>query len=277
MQYLRISRRGFLSSAAAALVGPLWADSEVSDAPLGVPMRQEPLNFPFEALEPFMKASMLRQHFEEHHARYVSDLRNTLDAEGMTVGNVVSLMPGMDQVVQPQRSDSRMPLGQLVSQGRSFQPPQTLSQSSVQMIRSAGGGHINHTAFWRFLCPAGAGPTGPQSAVARAIQEDFGSVKSFRHVFKEAAMQHTEPGWAWLVHRQDGCLVVTTTSNEDNPMMKSHIPWHESGRPILALDLWEHSYYEQYQDDREQYIDAWWKVVNWDFVSRAYTIVRGKA
>ncbi len=246
------------------------------NTPLGVPLRQEPLGFAFEALEPFMKASTLRRHYEDYHAGLQHELQATLEAEEMTVGNVVSLMPGMNHVILPQRSDSRMPLGTLASQGLSSQPAQTFSKESVKVIRRAGGGHINHTIFWRFLCPSESGPSGPQGQTARAIQEDFGSVKAFRQVFKEAAMAHKGPGWAWLNYRQDGCLVVTTTKNEDNPLMKDHIPWQETGRPILALDLWEHSYSEQYLEDREQYIDAWWKIVDWQFVSRAYGIVTGK-
>ncbi|WP_346334146.1 superoxide dismutase [Prosthecobacter sp. SYSU 5D2] len=220
---------------------------------------------------------MLRRHYEEHHASLLLDLQNTLAAEGMTVGNVVSLMPGMDRVILPQRTDSRMPLGRLASLGQSFQPPQTASNRTVQSIRRAGGGHINHTAFWRFLCPPGKGPKSPNGRVSRAIQEDFGSERMFRQVFKEVAMNRNGSGWAWLTYRQDGCLIASSTSNEDNPLMKDHVPWQNSGRPILALDLWEHSYYEQFKDDREQYIDAWWKLVNWKFVDRAYGIVTAKA
>jgi Fe-Mn family superoxide dismutase len=277
MQHLPISRRGFICTTATALTGALLGSTEYPAAPLGVPLWQEPLNFPFTALEPYLSAATLRRHYKEHHAELLRDLQETLLAEDMTVGNVTSLMPDMHNVIQPQRTDSLMPLGKLASLGLSSQPPQTLSAQSVETIRRSGGAHINHTAFWRFLCPPDAGPKGPQGRVARAIQEDFGSVKTFRQVFKEVAMSRNGSGWAWLVYRPDGCLVATTTANEDNPLMKGHLSWLETGRPILALDLWEHSYYEQYQEDREQYIDAWWKVVNWNFVSRAYSIVTGKA
>ena len=277
MHSLGMTRRGFISSAAAALTGSVLAGDSYPATPMGVPLRQEPLKFSFEALEPCMNAAMLRRHYEEHHAGYVRDLRATLEAEEMVVGNVTSLMAGMASVVQRQRSNSRMPLGRLASQGLSFQAPQTLTSESAQCIRRAGGGHINHTAFWRFLCPPGSGPKGPHGRVSRAIAEDFGSERVFRQVFKAAAMDRDSSGWAWLVYRPDGCLIVSTTADEDNPMMKEHIPWQNSGRPILALDLWEHSYYDQYKDDREQYIDAWWKLVNWNFVGRAYSIVTGKA
>lgn len=248
----------------------------LNPVPLGIPLRQEPLNFDYHELEPFMNARVLQQHYEVHHADYLKELQDTLASEEIVVGNVLSLMPGMHELLQPPQSNSRMPIWTLASQGRSFQPLQTLSPKTVEIIRRAGGAHVNHTAFWRFLSPPNSGPTGPQGRVSRAIQEDFGSIKAFRELFKELAMKRTGSGWAWLVYRPDGCLVVTTTPNEDNPMMKEHIPWYESGRAVLALDLWEHSYCDQYHEDREQYIDAWWKVVNWNFVSRAYGIVSGK-
>lgn len=278
MQYIASSRRAFITAAASAFAGSLIADGiPPAPQPRGIPLHQERLPFAFEALEPFMSAQTLRRHYEEHHAAYLQELQGTLEAEEMMVGSVLSLMPGMERMLQPPKSDSRMPLGRLVSQGLSFQEPQTLSQESILSIRRAGGGHINHTLFWRFLCPPGSGPSGPQGRAARAIQEDFGSIKAFRQIFKEAAMNHHGSGWAWLVYRPDGCLVVSTTANEDNPFMKDHVPWQEAGRPILLVDLWEHSYYEQYREDREQYIDAWWKVVNWEYVTRAYGVVTGKA
>lgn len=242
---------------------------------LGVPVHQENLAYPFESLEPWLNGAMLKRHYEEHHAAYVKELQTLVQNEGLEVGNVVSLMPGMDRLVQPARNDSRIPLGRLASQGLSFEPPRKFSPETVQKIRQAGGGHVNHTAFWRYLAPAGSGPKGPQEETARAIQDDFGSIKAFRQAFKEAALSRTGSGWAWLVYRPDKCLVVSSTPNEDNPLMKDHVAWEKSGRPILCLDLWEHAYAEQFGEDREQYIDAWWKVVNWDFVGRAYRIVSG--
>lgn len=276
MQSQPISRRAFLTSLAATLAASQLGAAQSPIASLGVPVSQEPLTFPLAALEPFMKAETLRRHYYEVHAAYAKELRAVLEAEEMMVGNVVSLMPGMERMVTLPKADSRMPLGRLVSIGVSAPGLQRLSPEASQRIRQAGGGHVNHTAFWRFLSPPGSGPSGPGGPTARAIQEDFGSVKAFREVFKEKAMNHEGTGWAWLVYRPDGCLVATTTCNEDNPLMKDHIPWQNAGRIVLALDLWEHSYYDQYKHDREAYIDAWWKVVNWRFVNRAYSLVTGK-
>lgn len=241
--------------------------------PMGVPLRLEPLPFPFAALEPCFSGESLRRHYMEHHQAYLDELKATLEHRHMTVGNVTTLMPGMEKLVLPSKADSKLPIGRLVRLGAAQPLSSSVPADMARVIRRAGGGHVNHTAFWRFLCPPGTGPKGPQTRVARAIREDFGSISTFREVFKERAMALSGSGWAWLVYRQDGSLVATTTSNEDNPLMKEHIPWHQAGRPILALDLWEHSYIERHGSDRESYIDSWWKVVNWAFVERAYEIV----
>ncbi|HRK15489.1 MAG TPA: superoxide dismutase [Prosthecobacter sp.] len=203
----------------------------------------------------------------------MSKLKETLDAQSISVGNVAALMSNIEGIIRPSNSRSVLPLGRLISLGMSGSSDHVLPPKTVRVIRQSGGGHVNHTAFWRFLGPHGSGPSGPQGDSARAIREHFGSVRNFRRFFKEVAMSHVGSGWAWLVFRQDKALVVTTTFNEDNPLMKDIIPWHQAGRPILALDLWEHSYYDAHGDDRESYVDSWWKVVNWTFVERAYQIV----
>jgi superoxide dismutase, Fe-Mn family len=267
-----VSRRTFLASAAASLAATA-AGAKNTPPRQGVPLRLEPLPFGFEALQPCFSPVSLRRHYEIHHAGQLHELSQSLGEQRLEVASVVSLMPGMDRLARPSRQVSSLPLGRLVSQGVSHQPPEPLSPQVVRVIRQAGGGHVNHTVFWRCLCPPGSGPSGPRTELARAIRDDFGSVRTFRRVFKEAAMAHEGSGWAWLVYRQDRSLVVSTTANEDNPLMKDHVPWHQAGRPILALDLWEHSYYETHGNDRERYIDSWWNVLNWNFVERAYQIV----
>ncbi len=267
-----VSRRGFLASAVASLAATA-AGAKTTPPRQGVPLRLEPLPYDFGALQPCFSAASLRRHYEVHHAEQLRELSQSLDEQRMEVASVVSLMPGMDRLAQPSRQVSSLPLGRLVSRGVSHQPPEPLSPKAVRVIRQAGGGHVNHTIFWRSLCPPGSGPSGPRAELARAIREDFGSVTTFRRVFKEVAMAHEGSGWAWLVYRQDRSLVVSTTANEDNPLMKDHVPWHRAGRPILALDLWEHSYYDTHGADRERYIDTWWDVVHWNYVDRAYQIV----
>ena len=108
-----------------------------------------------------------------------------------------------------------------------------------------------------------------------AIEHEFGTINDFKAAFTEAALNHSGSGWAWLVYRPDGRLVITTTSNEDNPLMKEFVDWREYGRFILLLDLWEHSYCLKYKNNRKKYIEAWWNVVNWSFVSKAHAVVSG--
>lgn len=267
-----VSRRGFLTSTVASLAATA-VGAKNTPVRQGVPLRQEPLPFDFGALQPCFSAASLRRHYETHHAGQLQELSQSLNEQRMEVASVVSLMPGMDRLARPSRQVSSLPLGRLVSLGVSHQPPEPLPPQVVRVIRQAGGGHVNHTVFWRCLCPPGTGPSGPRAELARALREDFGSVSAFRRVFKEVAMAHVGSGWAWLVYREDRSLVVSTTANEDNPLMKDHVSWHQAGRPILALDLWEHSYCETHGGDRERYIDTWWDVVNWNFVDRAYQIV----
>ena len=109
--------------------------------------------------------------------------------------------------------------------------------------------------------------------MAEVLERDFGSVENFKQTFTEAALKHDGEGWAWLVYRPDGKLVVTTTWNDDNPLMKEFVPEEDYGRAILCLDVWGHAYSPKYVNDRAAYIAAWWKVVNWSFMSRAYDIV----
>lgn len=272
-----VSRRGFLVAAAASVAASTAGAQSLaprrSNPPRrGIPSYQEPLPFPFEALQPCFSADSLRRHYA-HHGEQVRELKQSLEEQNITVASITPLMRGMDRLVQPSPSGSNLPLGRLAARGLSNHPPEPLSPKSVRVIRQAGGGHVNHTIFWRSLCPPGSGPSGPRGDLARAIRDDFGSVATFRRVFKEAALAHEGSGWAWLVYRQDRSLVVSTTANEDNPLMKNHVSWHRAGLPILALDLWEHSYYDTHRGDRERYIDTWWQVLNWNFVEHAYQVV----
>lgn len=237
-------------------------------APLGIPLRQEPLAFDFAALEPYLDADTLRLHYEVHHREIVDALNTTLQEVNLSVGNVAALMPNIRSLILPPN-----PRKTVVRMGG---PPEMLSAEMQQKIRTYGGAHINHTTFWRFLAPPGSGPAGPEGRVAEAIVRDFGSVQEFKAAFTEAALRRFGSGWAFVVYGPDGRLVITTTKNEDNPMMKDFVKPAHHGRFILCLDLWEHSYYLKYRGDRQKYIDAWWNVVNWKFVSRAYSIVTSK-
>lgn len=260
-----MNRRTFLTAGSAALAGAAWSAEEEVQAPLGIPLRQEPLAFDFDALEPYIDATALKLHHGVHHVESLARLKETLAELRLTVGNMAALMGNMKNIVLPPD-----PMQKVVRMGG---PPQRPSPEAQQKLRMYGGGHVNHTAFWRFLAPKGSGPQGPEGKAAAAITREFGSLEEFKRLFTAAALKHFGSGWAWLVYRPDGRLVITTTRNEDNPMMREILRPEHCGRPILCLDLWEHSYYTKYQNDRKAYIEAWWNVVNWGFVSKAYGIV----
>ena len=264
-----LTRRAFIANGCAAVAGALAAAEQEAVAPLGIPMRQEPLAFDFDALEPYLDAATLRLHYSTHHSEILDNLNETLNEVNLSVGNVSALMPNLRNFVVP--SDPRRTVVRMGG------PPQTLSAEMQKSIRMYGGAHINHTAFWRFLTPPGKGPAGPEGRVAEAIVRDFGGINEFKAAFTEASLKHVGSGWAFLVYRPDGRLIVTTLKNEDNPLMNDFVRPEQQGRFILCLDLWEHSYYLKYRNERKKYVEAWWNVVNWKAVSRAYAVVTSKA
>lgn len=259
-----ISRRQFLLTSSAAMAGLSMAQEHATVAPIGVPLKLEPLPFEFDALEPYLDAATLKLHHDNHHAEVLRHLQCILDRSNLQVGSVTSLMPMIRSVVLP--CDPRR---RVVKMGG---PPETLSAQDQKALRLYGGAHVNHTAFWRFLTPPGTGPKGPEGRVAAAIAREFGSVDEFKSAFAAAAVNHFGSGWAFLVCQPDGKLVITTLKGEDNPLMTEFVKPAHQGRFILCLDLWEHAYYARYQNDRKKYIDAWWNVVNWNFVARGYAL-----
>ncbi len=135
-------------------------------------------------------------------------------------------------------------------------------------LRNHGGGHWNHTFFWETLAPA-AQSGAPSEKLSAAIVSAFGSMDAFKKAFGEAATKRFGSGWAWLI-LQDGKLKITSTPNQDNPLMKGIVPDADLGKPILGLDVWEHAYYLHYQNRRADFITAWWNVVNWAEVSKRF-------
>jgi Fe-Mn family superoxide dismutase len=130
-------------------------------------------------------------------------------------------------------------------------------------IRNHGGGHYNHSMFWQLMKPNGGGQ--PTGMVNEAINAAFGSFDAFKTKFADAGKGRFGSGWAWLVRGTDGKLTITSTANQDNPLMDIA---EVKGTPIMCLDVWEHAYYLKYQNKRPDYINAWWNVVNWDEVAR---------
>jgi Fe-Mn family superoxide dismutase len=134
-------------------------------------------------------------------------------------------------------------------------------------VRNNGGGHWNHSLFWRLMSPNGGGK--PEGDLAEAIEREFGSFEQFRSQFSQAAIGRFGSGWAWLIKTQQG-LEITDTPNQDNPLMDVAA---KQGTPLLAIDVWEHAYYLRYQNRRPDYVEAWWDVVDWDEVAKRFQAV----
>ncbi len=197
---------------------------------------QRPLPYAFATLEPVIDAMTMEIHYMKHAAAYANNLADAVKAEG----------------VDTEKEQLRWLLGKI-------------SKYSAKM-RNNGGGHYNHEFFWKSM-QAPVEDNTPQSAITKFIIRDFGSFDAFKIQFTDAGKNRFGSGWAWLVKSADGKLVVGSTPNQDNPLMDIS---DLKGIPLLGLDVWEHSYYLKYQNRRPDYINAWWKTVNWKIVQQRY-------
>jgi len=189
-----------------------------------------PLPYAYNALEPHIGEQTMRIHHDKHHAAYVKNVNAALEKHPALQGK------GLDDLVRDLAS---------------------VPEDIRTAVRNNGGGHWNHSLFWQVMGPnAGGAPTGK---VADAITSSFGSFDGLKEQFAKAAMGRFGSGWAWIV-ADGGALSITSTPNQDNPLM-------DGQRAILGLDVWEHAYYLNYQNRRPDYISAWWNVVNWDAVN----------
>jgi len=192
-----------------------------------------PLPYANDALEPHFDAKTMEIHHDRHHQAYVTNLNTAV--EGTEHAN--------------------KSLEELVASAGAISPA----------VRNNGGGHWNHTFFWNILSPNGGGA--PKGGLAAAIDAKFGSFDAFKDEFKKAATGRFGSGWAWLVVTEAGELAVTSTPNQDNPLMDVA---EVKGKPVIGLDVWEHAYYLKYQNKRPDYIDAFWSVVDWDAAEKNY-------
>ncbi len=199
------------------------------------PYTLPPLPYATDALEPLIDRATMEIHHGRHHQGYVDNLNAAL------------------KEVPPEEAAN---LEGLLA---------TVSKRS-EAIRNHGGGHYNHSLFWRLMAPQGTGGA-PDAALVQALTRDFGDLEAFRKKFSEAAARRFGSGWAWLIVTPDKKLAVTSTPNQDNPLMDVVA---ERGVPILALDVWEHAYYLKYQNRRGDYVSNWWNVVNWNEVNRRF-------
>jgi Fe-Mn family superoxide dismutase len=205
-------------------------------APVWADFELPPLPYATNALEPAIDAATMAIHHDRHHAAYVANLNAQIAANPEL--KTISLEDLQTQI-------SRYPIA----------------------VRNNGGGHWNHSQFWSVMAPQGRGGQ-PSQALLAAINSGFGSMEAMQRQFNQAAAARFGSGWAWLMRRPDGSLAITSTANQDNPLMD--IPGIEQGTPLLGLDVWEHAYYLKYQNRRPDYIEAWWPLVNWNEVNRRF-------
>jgi superoxide dismutase, Fe-Mn family len=203
---------------------------QVSEGSIQLP----PLPYAYEALEPTIDAATMRLHHDKHHKTYIDKLNQVMQKSPALQGKSVEAL---------------------------LQDLNSVPENSRAMVRNYGGGHLNHTMFWQIMGPeAGGQPTG---ALAEAINKEFGSFDTFKQQFNQAGGDRFGSGWVWLVQNPQGQLQITTTQNQDNPIM-------DGLYPILGNDVWEHAYYLKYQNRRAEYLTSWWTVVNWRAVERRY-------
>ena len=194
------------------------------------------LPYKFDALEPYFDAKTMEIHYTKHHQTYVDNLNKSL------IGSTAA----------------ELSLTDIIKSVSTYGPA----------VRNNGGGHFNHSLFWTLLTPNN--DTTPAGALLKAIEESFGSIAEFKNQFAAAATTRFGSGWAWLIIADDTKkLTITSTPNQDNPLMDIA---EVKGTPILALDVWEHAYYLNYQNKRADYITAFWNVLNWKVAEQQYLI-----
>ncbi len=193
------------------------------------------LSFELNALEPHIDQKTMEIHHGKHHQAYVNNLNAALEGQAeLQEKNLEELLRNLNDIPEAIRT----------------------------AVRNNGGGHLNHTLFWEVITP-GSGNTTPSGELAEAIDKEFGSFDNFKEAFSQAAATRFGSGWAWLVVNKEGSIEVTSTPNQDNPIMDGKVA-------ILGLDVWEHAYYLNYQNRRPDYISSFYSIINWDVVSQKY-------
>lgn len=191
------------------------------------------LPYSADALEPHIDTMTMEIHHGKHHMAYVTNLNKAIENTDADKMSIEKLM-------------------------------ENISKFSMA-VRNNGGGHYNHSLFWTIMSPHAGGT--PSGKLADAINAAFISFDEFKKKFAEAGMTRFGSGWVWLLKNSDGNLEITSTPNQDNPMMDNA---EIRGYPVLGLDVWEHAYYLKYQNRRADFINAWWNVVNWDAVAKRF-------
>lgn len=241
---MKTTRRKFIATSAkagllTAIGTPLFINKTAAFSPLKMVQEaeenfafvQDPLPYNFEDLEPYIDKQTMEIHYTKHHAAYVKNVNEAIRAEGIVADSDKDFFSSTSRYTAKARNNS--------------------------------GGAWNHNFFWSSMGPAGKAST-PAGKLADALNSGFGSIEKFKEQFTQAAMSRFGSGWAWLVEK-DGKLLIGSSANQDNPLMDLS---DFKGRPLLALDVWEHAYYLKYQNKRNDYVSNWWNVVNWEEVAK---------
>lgn len=199
-----------------------------------MPFELPPLPYAYDALEPHIDKETMTIHHDKHHAAYVTNLNAALEKHPDLAGrSAENLLKSLDSVPEDIRT----------------------------AVRNNGGGHVNHSMFWKLMKPGGGGA--PKGAVADAITKAFGDFESFKKQFNEAGTKQFGSGWVWLVRGNDRGLKIVTTPNQDNPISQGH-------HIVMGNDVWEHAYYLKHQNRRADYLSVWWNVVDWEVVGKRF-------
>jgi superoxide dismutase, Fe-Mn family len=190
------------------------------------------LPYDYDALEPHIDEATMKVHHDKHHQAYVDKANAALEGTEWADKDVEEVLKNLS----------------------------SLPDDKQKPVRNNGGGHYNHSLFWQMMSPDGGGE--PDGDLAAAITDAFGDFEAFQGTFKDAGVNQFGSGWSWLVHDGSG-LAVVSSANQDSPVS-------DGQTPLLGCDVWEHAYYLKYQNKRPDYIDAWWNVVNWDFVAQRF-------
>jgi Fe-Mn family superoxide dismutase len=198
------------------------------------------LGYALNALEPHIDALTMEIHHGRHHQAYITNLNTAIAGKAdLEAKSALELITSLGAVPEDIRG----------------------------AVRNNGGGHVNHSFFWKVIAPGGS--KAPSGELAAAIDKAFGSFDAFKEAFAKAGTTRFGSGWAWLCKKADGTLAVCSTANQDNPLMGPDYGGCGS-TPILGLDVWEHAYYLHYQNKRPAYIEAFWHIVNWDEVAKNF-------
>ncbi|MBD3330733.1 superoxide dismutase [Candidatus Peregrinibacteria bacterium] len=194
-----------------------------------------PLNYEFNALEPYMDAKTVEIHYSAHHQGYVNKLNAALEGHPeLQEKSLKDLLKSLNDIPEDIRT----------------------------AVRNNGGGTFNHNLYWKIMTPGGA--KAPKNKLNEAINSSFNNFDRFKKDFTELAGAHFASGWAWLYMNSEKNLKISSTPNHDSPLMEGHTP-------LLVLDVWEHAYYLKYQNRRPEFIENWWNLINWDEVEKIYT------